>query len=79
MHINQNQKSPIFVFCLLIPFYCFFGLQGDIVVDNGNARIVQRYMEFNVGIAYGTDHLLEPPDLGSRCDQFQTVEISVST
>lgn len=49
------------------------------MVDNDNARIVQRYMEFNVGIAYGIDHLLEPPDLGSRCDEFQTVEISVST
>ena len=47
-------------------------------MDNGNARIVQRYMEFNVGIAYGVDQLLEPPDLGSRCDEFHTTEVSVS-
>ncbi|KAM6468194.1 stabilin-1 isoform 1-T1 [Liasis olivaceus] len=58
----------------LISFSCSKTNAGDIVVDNGNARIVQRYMEFNVGIAYGTDHLLEPPDLGSRCDEFQTAE-----
>ncbi|XP_013922233.1 PREDICTED: stabilin-1-like [Thamnophis sirtalis] len=61
-----------------ISFSCSKTNAGDIVVDNGNAKIVQRYMEFNVGIAYGTDHLLEPPDLGSRCDEFQTVEISHS-
>ncbi|KAM3848234.1 stabilin-1 [Vipera latastei] len=59
-----------------ISFSCSKTHAGDIVVDNDNARIVQRYMEFNVGIAYGIDHLLEPPDLGSRCDEFQTVEIS---
>ncbi|XP_034295185.1 stabilin-1 isoform X2 [Pantherophis guttatus] len=59
-----------------ISFSCSKTNTGDIVIDNGNARIVQRYMEFDVGIAYGIDHLLEPPDLGSRCDEFQTVEIS---
>ncbi|XP_039209832.1 stabilin-1 isoform X1 [Crotalus tigris] len=59
----------------LISFSCSKTQAGDIVIDNNNARIVQRYMEFNVGIAYGTDHLLEPPNLGSRCDEFQTIEI----
>lgn len=46
-------------------------------MDNGNARIVQRYMKFNVGVAYGIDQLLEPPDLGSRCDEFRSVEVEV--
>ncbi|KAH0630043.1 hypothetical protein JD844_012626 [Phrynosoma platyrhinos] len=59
-----------------ISFSCSKTHAGDILVDNGNARIVQRYMQFNVGIAYGIDKLLEPPDLGSRCDEFHTVEIS---
>ncbi|KAJ7316744.1 hypothetical protein JRQ81_002906, partial [Phrynocephalus forsythii] len=57
-----------------ISFRCSKTNVGDILVDNGNARIVQRYMQFNVGVAYGVDQLLEPPDLGSRCDEFQTTE-----
>ncbi|XP_029455316.1 stabilin-1 [Rhinatrema bivittatum] len=48
---------------------------GDLTVDNGNARIVQRHMEFNNGIAHGIDQLLEPPNLGAHCDEFITVEI----
>lgn len=35
-------------------------------------------MKFNVGVAYGIDQLLEPPDLGSRCDEFRSVEVGVS-
>jgi len=48
-------------------------------VGNGDATIIQRHMEFNGGIAYGIDRLLEPPDLGSRCDEFIFVELQVST
>uniref|UniRef100_A0A8D2LJL2 Stabilin 1 n=1 Tax=Varanus komodoensis TaxID=61221 RepID=A0A8D2LJL2_VARKO len=55
-----------------ISFSCGKTSAGDILVDNGNAQIVQRYMKFDVGIAYGIDHLLEPSDLGSRCDEFPT-------
>ncbi|KAG8128276.1 hypothetical protein E2320_015139 [Naja naja] len=62
-----------------ISFSCSKTNAGDIVVDNGNARIVQRYMEFNVGIAYGIDHLLELPDLGSRCDKLLMFEIPDAT
>ncbi|KAJ6667712.1 hypothetical protein lerEdw1_016033 [Lerista edwardsae] len=58
-----------------ISFNCSKSSIGDILVDNGNARIVQRYMKFNVGVAYGIDQLLEPPDLGSRCDEFLTVDV----
>uniref|UniRef100_A0A670IMJ0 Stabilin 1 n=1 Tax=Podarcis muralis TaxID=64176 RepID=A0A670IMJ0_PODMU len=47
---------------------------GEILVNNGNARIVQQLMKFNGGIAYGIDQVLEPPDLGSRCDEFRDVE-----
>uniref|UniRef100_A0A8C4WPY8 Stabilin 1 n=1 Tax=Gopherus evgoodei TaxID=1825980 RepID=A0A8C4WPY8_9SAUR len=53
-------------------------LQGELLVDNGNAKIVQRHMEFDGGIAYGIDQLLEPPNLGSRCDDFLSVELRVS-
>lgn len=48
------------------------------MVGNGDAMIVQRHMEFSGGIAYGIDRLLEPPDLGSRCDEFVFVELQVS-
>uniref|UniRef100_A0A663EV22 Stabilin 1 n=1 Tax=Aquila chrysaetos chrysaetos TaxID=223781 RepID=A0A663EV22_AQUCH len=37
------------------------------------------HMEFNGGIAYGIDRLLEPPDLGSRCDEFSFVELQVKS
>lgn len=48
-------------------------------MGNSDATIIQRHMEFNGGIAYGIDRLLEPPDLGSRCDEFSFVELQVST
>nr|XP_014344303.1 PREDICTED: stabilin-1 [Latimeria chalumnae] len=53
-----------------ISFTCSRTNIGDIMVDNGNARIVQRHIEFDGGIAYGIDQLLEPPNLGARCDEF---------
>uniref|UniRef100_U3K2S4 Stabilin 1 n=1 Tax=Ficedula albicollis TaxID=59894 RepID=U3K2S4_FICAL len=55
------------------------GGTGEILVGNSDATIIQRHMEFNGGIAYGIDRLLEPPDLGSRCDEFTLVELQVST
>lgn len=48
-------------------------------MGNDDAIIIQRHMEFNGGIAYGIDRLLEPPDLGSRCDELIFVELQVST
>lgn len=37
-----------------------------------DARIVQRHLPFEGGLAYGIDQLLEPPGLGARCDRFET-------
>uniref|UniRef100_A0A8C3UUP6 Stabilin 1 n=1 Tax=Catharus ustulatus TaxID=91951 RepID=A0A8C3UUP6_CATUS len=54
-------------------------ISGEILVGNNDATIIQRHMEFNGGIAHGIDRLLEPPDLGSRCDEFTLVELQVST
>lgn len=48
-------------------------------MGNGDAVVIQRHMEFDGGIAYGIDRLLEPPDLGSRCDEFISVELQVSS
>ncbi|XP_019402937.1 PREDICTED: stabilin-1-like [Crocodylus porosus] len=61
-----------------ISFSCSRSNVGELLVDNGNARIVQRHMEFNGGIAYGIDQLLEPPNLGSRCDEFLSIELTRS-
>uniref|UniRef100_A0A803SQ99 Stabilin 1 n=1 Tax=Anolis carolinensis TaxID=28377 RepID=A0A803SQ99_ANOCA len=48
----------------------------DLVSNHFFETIVQRYIQFDVGIAYGIDKLLEPPDLGARCDAFHTSEVS---
>uniref|UniRef100_A0A4X2LLZ9 Stabilin 1 n=1 Tax=Vombatus ursinus TaxID=29139 RepID=A0A4X2LLZ9_VOMUR len=53
-----------------ISFSCSKALPGDLLVGEGEARIVQRHMEFLGGIAYGIDQLLEPAGLGSRCDHY---------
>uniref|UniRef100_F6RL05 Stabilin 1 n=1 Tax=Monodelphis domestica TaxID=13616 RepID=F6RL05_MONDO len=53
-----------------ISFSCSKALPGELLVGEGEARIVQRHMEFLGGIAYGIDQLLEPPGLGSRCDHY---------
>uniref|UniRef100_A0A663EVS1 Stabilin 1 n=1 Tax=Aquila chrysaetos chrysaetos TaxID=223781 RepID=A0A663EVS1_AQUCH len=62
-----------------VSFSCSKTHVGELLVGNGDATIIQRHMEFNGGIAYGIDRLLEPPDLGSRCDEFSFVELQVST
>ncbi|NXS59062.1 STAB1 protein, partial [Brachypteracias leptosomus] len=62
-----------------ISFSCSKTHVGELLVGNGDATIIQRHMEFNGGIAYGINRLLEPPDLGSRCDEFIFVELQVST
>ncbi|OWK63486.1 Stabilin-1, partial [Lonchura striata] len=62
-----------------ISFSCSKAHVGEILVGNGDATIIQRHMEFNGGIAYGIDRLLEPPDLGSRCDEFTLIELQGET
>lgn len=47
-------------------------LQGELMVGEDDARIVQRHLPFEGGLAYGIDQLLEPPGLGARCDRFET-------
>nr|XP_023690960.1 stabilin-1-like [Paramormyrops kingsleyae] len=58
-----------------VTFSCDRQLVGGIVVDNGNAKIISRNLEFDVGIAHGIDELLEPPDLGARCDAFKETKV----
>ncbi|NP_001182543.1 stabilin-1 precursor [Danio rerio] len=58
-----------------ITFSCNKDLIGDILINGNNARIVNRNMLFDSGIAHGIDQLLEPPSIGARCDDFRSIEI----
>ncbi|KAI3366323.1 hypothetical protein L3Q82_000431 [Scortum barcoo] len=51
---------------------------GEIFVNDGKCRIVQRHLIFNGGIAYGIDCLLTPPSLGGRCDEQTTFDLQMS-
>uniref|UniRef100_A0A671UAA8 Stabilin 2 n=1 Tax=Sparus aurata TaxID=8175 RepID=A0A671UAA8_SPAAU len=50
---------------------------GEIFVNDGKCRIVQRHLVFNGGMAYGIDCLLTPPSLGGRCDEQTTFDLQV--
>ncbi|XP_059181662.1 stabilin-2 [Centropristis striata] len=51
---------------------------GEIFINGGMCRIVQRHLVFNGGMAYGIDCLLTPPSLGGRCDQQTTFDLQMS-
>ncbi|XP_061768066.1 stabilin-2 isoform X1 [Nerophis ophidion] len=51
---------------------------GQIFVNDGKCRIVQRHLVFNGGIAYGIDCLLTPPSLGGRCDEQTTFDLEMT-
>ncbi|XP_054564129.1 stabilin-1 [Eptesicus fuscus] len=55
-----------------ISFSCSRARPGELMVGEDGARIVQRHLPFEGGVAYGIDQLLEPPGLGARCDRFET-------
>lgn len=38
---------------------------------------MERHLVFDGGIAYGIDQLLEPPNLGARCDGLDQKQIHV--
>ncbi|ELV10375.1 Stabilin-1 [Tupaia chinensis] len=62
----------------LVSFSCSRARPGELSVDEDNARIVQRHLPFEGGLAYGIDQLLEPPGLGARCDHFETSPLRLS-
>ncbi|XP_071358845.1 stabilin-2 isoform X1 [Trachinotus anak] len=51
---------------------------GEIFVNDGKCRVVQRHLVFNGGIAYGIDCLLTPPSLGGRCDEQTTFDLKMT-
>ncbi|VTJ73564.1 Hypothetical predicted protein [Marmota monax] len=62
-----------------ISFSCSRARPGELMVGEDDARIVQRHMPFEGGLAYGIDQLLEPPGLGARCDRFETRPLRLKT
>ncbi|XP_022068333.2 stabilin-2 isoform X1 [Acanthochromis polyacanthus] len=51
---------------------------GEIFINDGKCRIIQRHLVFRAGIAFGIDCLLTPPSLGGRCDQQNTVDLQMN-
>uniref|UniRef100_A0AAY5EJ47 Stabilin 2 n=1 Tax=Electrophorus electricus TaxID=8005 RepID=A0AAY5EJ47_ELEEL len=50
---------------------------GELYISDKSCRIVKRNLKFNGGLVYGIDCLLTPPSLGGRCDQKDTVDITM--
>uniref|UniRef100_A0A8D2ZQD1 Stabilin 1 n=1 Tax=Scophthalmus maximus TaxID=52904 RepID=A0A8D2ZQD1_SCOMX len=44
---------------------------GAVLINDNAARLVERYLNFKEGVAYGIDQLLEPPGLGAHCDSIE--------
>ncbi|KAI1890377.1 hypothetical protein AGOR_G00153100 [Albula goreensis] len=72
--INLPQKTVRTMYGSSYSFSCDKKNIGDIVVDDGNAKLIERHLLFDVGVAYGIDQLLEPPSMGARCDSFEEVK-----
>ncbi|KAM6895722.1 stabilin-2 [Xenentodon cancila] len=51
---------------------------GEIFINDGTCRIVQRHLSFKAGISYGIDCLLTPPSLGGRCDEQKTFDLQMN-
>ncbi|XP_028854298.1 stabilin-1 isoform X2 [Denticeps clupeoides] len=77
--VAVNLPSSLFLRTMYgtsLSFNCDKNEIGGILIDNNNAKIIERHLRFDVGIAYGIDQFLEPPNLGARCDGFQQRTIS---
>lgn len=53
-------------------------VQGAVLINDNAARVVDRYLSFQEGVAYGIDQLLEPPGLGAHCDGMENRTTYVS-
>ncbi|XP_061542786.1 stabilin-1 isoform X4 [Phycodurus eques] len=54
-----------------IKYSCDKTVVGDILINENAAKVVERYLSFDEGVAYGIDRLLEPPGLGAHCDSLE--------
>ncbi|XP_051746711.1 stabilin-2 isoform X3 [Ctenopharyngodon idella] len=51
---------------------------GELYVNHKSCRIVKRNLNFNGGMIYGINCLLNPPSLGGRCDYKHTVDFTLA-
>lgn len=49
------------------------------MINDNAARVVERHLNFKEGIGYGINQLLEPPDLGARCDNIGNMTRNASS
>ncbi|XP_074543757.1 stabilin-1 isoform X2 [Halichoeres trimaculatus] len=54
-----------------VKFSCDPTLVGEILINQNAAKIGDRFMTFQEGLAFGIDQLLEPPGLGAHCDTME--------
>ncbi|XP_072237543.1 stabilin-1 [Leuresthes tenuis] len=71
--ITQPSKSPSYrtMHGSTIRLSCDRTLVGEVLINDNSARLVERYLTFKDGLAYGIDQLLEPPGLGAFCDSVE--------
>ncbi|KTG31217.1 hypothetical protein cypCar_00018600 [Cyprinus carpio] len=51
---------------------------GELYVNHKSCRIVKRDLDFNGGMIYGIDCLLNPPSVGGRCDYKHTIDFTLA-
>lgn len=51
---------------------------GEVFVNSGKCRIIQRHLLFNGGLAYGIDCMLTPPSVGGRCDERKSFDFRLN-
>lgn len=69
--VDCLKKLSILCVCV-----CF---KGAVLINENAARVVERYLHFKEGVAYGIDQLLEPPGLGAICDNLENKTTKVSS
>ncbi|MEQ2202982.1 hypothetical protein XENOCAPTIV_022000, partial [Xenoophorus captivus] len=62
-----------------LKYHIMMSQKGEIYVNDGSCRIIQRHLVFKAGIAYGIDCLLIPPSLGGRCDEQTFLDLKAIT
>ncbi|XP_066527436.1 stabilin-1 [Hoplias malabaricus] len=84
-HIIRDQKTTALalvhekyvrsMYGTRVRFSCDRNSIGDILINGNDAKIIERHMFFDSGIAFGIDKVLEPPNIGAHCDDFGDVQI----
>ena len=65
--------------CVCVCVCVSVSVQGAVLINENAAKLVERYLNFQEGIAYGIDQLLEPPGLGAHCDTLENKTTYVSS